>query len=228
MTADTTPTTTDRPVDRTPSLGQVFATFVRNPSPWLIGGFLLVAAIGRAVVGDVRRSDLVLLVVLLAVQPLVEWVVHVTILHWRPRRWRGRTLDFLLARKHREHHADPRVVELVYIPWPVLLWLIPLEVGAALLLFDRLGLQLTYLVTVGLIGAVYEWTHFLVHSDYRPRSAFYRAIWRHHRLHHFKNENYWMSISRTWPDRLLGTSPDPTAVETSPTVRDLHASSITG
>ncbi len=214
--------------DRTPSLGEVFGTFVHNPSPWIIGSFLALAIVARVVVGDLQTSDLVLLAVLLAIQPLVEWVIHITILHFRPRRWRGRTIDFLLARKHREHHADPRDPELIYIPWPVLVWLIPLEVAAAVVLFPRAGLGATYLVTVAVIGVVYEWTHFLVHSEYRPRSSFYRAIWRHHRLHHFKNENYWMSISRTWPDRLLGTSPDPSSVQTSPTVRNLHADSITG
>lgn len=213
---------------RTATLTEVARQFWRFPSPWIIGAFLATAVAIRAVVGDVQTTDLLLLVGLLAVQPLVEWVVHITILHYRPRRWRGRTIDFLLARKHREHHADPADPDLVFIPWPVLVWLIPLEVAVALLLFDRAGLAATYLVTVGMIGIVYEWTHFLVHSEYRPRSAFYRAIWRHHRLHHFKNEQYWMSISRTWPDRLLRTAPEPNAVPTSPTVRDLHADSIVG
>ncbi len=213
---------------RSPSLGEVFRTFVRNPSPWIIGTFLVASVVLRIVVGDVRISDALLLVGLLAVQPLVEWVIHITVLHWRPRQWRGRTVDFLLSRKHREHHADPKAPELVYIPWPVLVWLVPLEVLAAVVLFPRAGLGATYLVTVAVVGALYEWTHFLVHSDYRPQGSLYRGIWRHHRLHHFKNEHYWLAISQTWPDRLLRTSPDVREVETSPTVRDLHATSITG
>lgn len=213
---------------RSPSLREVGRQFWTNPSPWIIATFLSLAVIARVVTGDVQWSDGVLLVALLAIQPMVEWVVHITILHWRPRKWRGVTLDFLLARKHREHHADPRDPGLVYIPWPVLVWLLPLELGAAVLLFDRAGLAVTYLVTVGVIGMVYEWTHFLVHTDYRPKRSLYRGIWRHHRLHHFKNERYWMSISRTWPDHLLRTSPDPRDVPTSPTVRNLHADSFTG
>ena len=40
--------------------------------------------------------------------PVIEWVIHVGILHWRPRRVGPVRVDSLLARKHREHHADPR------------------------------------------------------------------------------------------------------------------------
>ena len=36
---------------------------------------------------------------------------------------------------------------------------------------------------------VYEWIHFLIHTAYRPRTSVYKAIWRNHRLHHFKNEH---------------------------------------
>ena len=41
------------------------------------------------------------------------------------------TVDPLLARKHREHHADPRDIPLVFIPWQALVWLIPAYVVVA-------------------------------------------------------------------------------------------------
>ena len=71
----------------------------------------------------------------------------------------------------------------------------------------------------------YEWTHYLVHSDYRPRSRWYRSVWRNHRLHHYKNEHYWFTVtSAGTADRLFGTYPaDPAAVRPSPTVKALHA-----
>ena len=56
----------------------------------------------------------------------------------------------------------------------------------------------------------YEWTHYLVHSDYRPRSRWYRSVWRNHRLHHYKNEHYWFTVTTAGTaDRLFGTYPDP-------------------
>jgi sterol desaturase/sphingolipid hydroxylase (fatty acid hydroxylase superfamily) len=161
---------------------------------------------------------------MLAVFPFFEWVVHVCVLHWRPRRVGALTIDPLLSRKHRAHHVDPRDVPLVFIPWPVFLWLLPLVVAIGLLAFPRPGLGLTYLVVVGVLGLGYEWTHYLIHSDYRPKSRLYRAVWRNHRLHHYKNEHYWFTVTSSGTaDRVLGTYPDPGQVTASPTVRDLHA-----
>ena len=41
-----------------------------------------------------------------------------------------------------------------------------------------------------------------------PRTSTYRAIWRNHRLHHFKNEHFWHGITNNLSDRVLGTNPD--------------------
>jgi hypothetical protein len=71
-----------------------------------------------------------------------------------------------------------------------------------------------------LVG-IYEWTHFLIHTAYRPRSRYYRSIWRGHRLHHFKNEHYWHGITNTVGDRVLGTFPDQRNIERSATARSL-------
>lgn len=165
---------------------------------------------------------------MLALFPFVEWLIHVCVLHWRPRRVGPVTIDPLLSRKHRAHHVDPRDVPLVFIPWQVHLWLIPTVAAVGLLAFPRVGLGLTYLVVVGLLGLGYEWTHYLIHSDYRPRSRLYRAVWRNHRLHHYKNEHYWFTVtSAGTADRVLGTYPNGENVNASPTVRDLHARGAT-
>ena len=66
---------------------------------------------------------------------------------------------------------------------------------------------------------VYEWTHFLIHTAYRPRSRDYRSVWRNHRLHHFKNERFWHGITQNLSDRVLGTLPDHRDVPKSKTAR---------
>jgi hypothetical protein len=80
-------------------------------------------------------------------------------------------------------------------------------------------------LTAGLTGfsmlLVYEWTHFLIHTTYQPRTKTYRRIWRAHRWHHFRNEHYWFGVTIHTADRLLGTYPDKEAVELSPTARTL-------
>ena len=75
------------------------------------------------------------------------------------------------------------------------------------------------------MGIGYEWSHYLIHSDYKPKTRFYRAIWRNHRQHHYKNEHYWFTVTSSGTaDRVLGTYPDPATIATSPTAKNLHAS----
>jgi hypothetical protein len=205
-------------------LGGVAQNYVRHPSPWLIGIFLCAALVARLAAGDWRASDLILPAVMLALFPFFEWVVHTSILHWRPKRLAGLTVDPLLARKHRQHHADPRDIPLIFIPWQALLWLLPVYAAIGLLAFPRLGLGLTFLVVVGALGSAYEWTHYLIHSDYRPRTRLYKAVWRNHRLHHYRNEHYWFTVTTSGTaDRFLGTYPNPQHVKPSPTAKNLHA-----
>lgn len=197
--------------------------FWRHPSPW----GLLVAFLGvltaRIVVGDWQLTDVVLPAIMLVTFPFFEWVIHVAILHWRPRSVGRFTVDSILARKHRQHHRDPRIVELIFIPKQTLIWVIPGAIVLPLLAISRLGLGLTSALFLTGIGLIYEWTHYLIHTDYKPKTRAYRTIWRNHRLHHFKNENYWFTITTTGTaDRVLRTYPDQSTVPTSGTAKNLH------
>ena len=200
--------------------------FWKHPSPWMIGATLLTALAGRIVVADWQLTDALVPVAMLAVFPFFEWVVHVSILHWRPRRLGPVTIDPLLARKHREHHVDPRDVPLVFIPAKALMWILPTAIAVATLGIPRvfnLGVGLTFLAFLATLGLGYEWTHYLIHSDYKPKTAVYRAIWRNHRQHHYKNEHYWFTVtSAGTADRVLRTDPDPASVPSSPTAKNLH------
>ncbi|MBI5734930.1 sterol desaturase family protein [Mycobacterium adipatum] len=208
------------------TLADVGREFLRHPSPWMLTATLLAAAAARVAAGDWQVTDAAVPLVMLAVFPFAEWVIHVVILHWRPRRIAGLTVDPLLSRKHRDHHVEPREVALVFIPWQSLLWVLPLAVVIALVVFPSLGRGLTFLTFLALLGIAYEWCHYLIHTDYKPKSAVYRSIWRNHRQHHFKNEHYWFTVTSSGTaDRVLGTYPNPGTVETSPTARNLHARS---
>lgn len=215
---------TTRPGRRGFTLADAAREFSTRPSPWMIGATLTAALGARIAVGDWQVTDALVPAVMLALFPFFEWLVHIVVLHWRPRRVGGVTVDSLLARKHREHHGDPREVSLIFIPWQALTWILPAAGAVALLAFPRTGLGLTFLVCLGMLGLGYEWCHYLIHSDYKPKTRFYRAIWRNHRQHHFKNEHYWFTVTSSGTaDRLLGTHPDPAAVASSPTAKNLHA-----
>jgi sterol desaturase/sphingolipid hydroxylase (fatty acid hydroxylase superfamily) len=211
------------PRRRNLSLAQVGGEFWRHPSPWLISSFLLLSAVARLIVGGGSWWELAIPGALVALFPVIEWLIHVGILHWRPRRVAGLEVDSLLARKHREHHADPRDLPLVFIPWQVLTWLLPAYVVVALLAVPSRPAAWSLLVSVYALKFGYEWTHYLIHSDYRPRHGLYRAVWRNHRLHHYKNEHYWFTVTSSGTaDRLFGTYPDPDSVPTSSTAKNLH------
>ena len=200
---------------RTTTLAQAAREFGRHLSPWLLGTALLAALTARLIVGDWRITDAAVPVLLALTFPFAEWLMHVVVLHWRPRSIAGLTIDPVLSRKHREHHVNPRDVGLVFIPLQSLIGAVVSSVLIALLLFPRTGLGLTFLVLVFAIGVGYEWTHYLVHTDYRPKSAVYRFIWRNHRLHHFKNDRYWFAVTTPGTaDRVLRTYPDPGAIPT--------------
>jgi hypothetical protein len=198
--------------------------FWRHPTPWLLAGALIAAVAARIALGDWQWSDAVLPLVVLAVFPFVEWMIHVFILHWRPRKIGRVMVDPVLARKHREHHINPRIVKLIFIPLQSLFGAFVAIMIVGLVLIPRTALGVTFLVTVFAIGMVYEWTHYLVHTDYKAKHAFYRTIYRNHRLHHFKNEHYWYAVTSPGiADRVLGTYPDPQSVPNSPTAKNLYA-----
>ena len=205
------------------TLRQTAVEFWKHPSPWMILTLLAAAVAWRLIEGNWRWSDLIGPAVLVALFPFIEWTIHVFVLHYRPRELAGRMLDYQLARDHRRHHMDPRDIPLVFIPWQSLAVLAPIGITIALLAFPRLGQALSFIIASYITMFIYEWTHYLIHSDYKAKHAFYRAIWRNHRLHHYKNEHYWFGVSTSGTsDWVLGTRPDPATVAASPTAKNLH------
>jgi hypothetical protein len=89
------------------TLGSAFREFWRHPSPWLITASGATAWTLRLDRGDWRWTDALVPAILLATFPGVEWVIHVFVLHWRPRKVAGVLLDTELASNHRAHHRDP-------------------------------------------------------------------------------------------------------------------------
>ncbi len=215
-----------------PSLRDCTRVFARQPSPPLLFGAVALAVALRVVQGAWSWRDLVMPVGLVAVTPFVEWLIHVYLLHARPFVLFGRRVDMLSAREHRAHHEAPGVLEGVLIPlYAVAIFLAAIALTDWALSFvialviggDRLAWLTSGVAVSFAILAAYEWTHFLIHTPYRPRRGYFKAIWRNHRLHHFKSERYWFGVTSTVGDRVIGTAPDQREVERSPTARSLHA-----
>jgi len=203
------------------SLRDAFHIFTRQRSARVMAFLAVTFLAARLAVGSLGGWDLVVVAMLVALHPFTEWVIHVGILHWRPRRLGRWVIDTDLAREHRAHHRAPHDPQFWYTPLFGALIGLGLLAGLMGLLLPSGGLWLSFMAGFATIGLVYEWTHYLCHTSYRPRGRLYKRLWRHHRLHHFKNEHYWMGVTMHLGDRVLGTLPAPREVETSPTCRDL-------
>jgi hypothetical protein len=202
------------------SLTAVARVFFTQRSPQIIVAVFAATVAARLVVARWSWWDLLAPAILIAVQPFTEWNIHVFLLHFKPVRLGGRTIDPLVARKHRAHHGDPKDLGLVFIPLPALVPLIA-AMAVGFLLFLPLSRGLSLLVGGYAMLFTYEWTHYLIHTAYRPRHRVYRYIWRAHRNHHFRNEHYWFGVTMHLADHVLRTFPEKTAVEVSPTARTL-------
>lgn len=178
------------------------------------------AALGARVgVGDLSLLDAIIPIALLAVWPVQEWLIHVFVLHAKPKVVFGLPFDPPTPRSHRRHHADPNDLAEVFIP----LWVFPYALPLMMALWFLLPtpLALTGLASNLLLALHYEWCHYIAHVPYTPKFAHYKKVCRDHMLHHFHHEQYWMGVSMHGGDRLLGTGPEPTAVPRSEHCRDL-------
>jgi hypothetical protein len=195
-----------RRADGRTSLSDCLRAFLAQPSPPYLLGAVAVALALRLAQGGWSWRDALIAVGLVAATPFVEWTIHVYLLHCPPIDVRGHRFEMLTAREHRSHHEAPSVLGGVLLPvYGVLVflamialvnWLLSFPIG---LVFG--GPRLAYATTGVLVSyailAAYEWTHFLIHAPYKPRGRYFKAIWRNHRLHHFKNERYWFGVTST-------------------------------
>jgi len=195
-------------------------TMLTRSSPRFLGLMALGFGLCRALLGGWSWVDAVVPAVLLAWWPFQEWLIHTYLLHFRPRKLGPIPIDFAQAKKHRRHHQRPWDFGEISIPVGTFVYVVPLF-GAVAWFGQGAPAVLTGLTAFCALALHYEWCHFMSHSNYVPRTRLYKAVWKHHRLHHFKNETLWMGVSMRAGDILLGTSPDPKQAEKSSTCRTL-------
>ena len=196
------------------TLRDVAKTYLGHRSPHVILTGLTIATVLRLFVGNFGLVDLIIVAVSLALVGVVEWVIHLFLLHAPDGSIRDTKLK--TGSGHREHHLDPSNVGWLMLGPPdaasflvmLLVWNATWPIAIALI-FGAPVLA-TYLSAVAmsyLLLANYEWTHLLVHTRYRPKSRYYKRLVSHHRLHHYRNEHHWLGITSRIGDKALGTLP---------------------
>lgn len=205
---------------------------MRQPGPRVIAVGLVLIVVARLSLGQWSWRDAVIVVNVAAISPFTEWLIHRFFLHLRPVQWRGRRIEMSSARRHRHHHQSPGLLREVLLKPIELTAFLPMILGTMAVIalpihlifggpFGPIWLTAT-VVAYGLLG-LYEWTHLLIHTQYVPKSAIYKSCYRSHRLHHFRNENYWLGVTTNLADRVLRTNPAKDEVPVSPTATTLAA-----
>ncbi|EIV95646.1 sterol desaturase family protein [Frankia sp. QA3] len=198
--------------------------FLAHPRPPVLLGCVGTLAAVRAARGPWRARDTRVAVAAAVAQPFVEWGVHRLLLHARPASRLGAVGYQLAGYGHEQHHRDPTDLDTMFLR--------PREVitGTAVAALPALlgpPSAATAALCAGVGVLAYDWTHFLIHTRVPPRTAYYRRLWRGHRLHHYRNERYWLGVTSPLGDLALRTDPPRDAVELSPTARGLAATGPT-
>jgi len=210
---------------RTLSFRDAVTQFVGYRSPKL----LLFISMSAFVFRLVEPSPLGLLDACIAIGivlywPVQEWWMHRWLLHLPAVTIGSKTFEPAFARDHKRHHRFPNDMEYTLLPVSQIVRAGIFYFGLGLLLFQSVSAASTLLSIAALMTLAYEWTHYLTHTTYKPRSAYYRKIWKLHRWHHYKNEHFWFSFTVPYIDGWLGTGPNPKEVPKSKSVRDLDMS----
>jgi len=189
--------------------------FVRHSSPRILLVSTAVIVLARLALGRWSGTDVVVAGVLVALQPFTEWSIHVYVLHVNPRGRVTQALDRAAGLAHRLHHQDPYDLRWQFIHPRVAVGGVVLDV--AIVVGFRTPAALTGVMIAALLTTAYEWVHFLIHTDVPARRWPYKQLHRAHRLHHYRNENYWLGVTNHLGDRVLKTYPAKDDVPVSPT-----------
>jgi hypothetical protein len=216
MTATQAPVRRERQVVRVKTVNDAAHLFVRHTGPriLLVASAIVIAA--RIALGRWSLTDAIVAGVIVAAQPFTEWLIHVYILHVQPGTgWLNDAFDKAAGIAHRLHHQDPYDLRWQFIHPRVVIG--GLVFDATVLAIFRTPAALTGVLAAVLLTTVYEWVHFLIHTDVPAKHAPYKQLHKAHRLHHYRNENYWLGVTNHLGDRVLRTYPAKDAVPVSPT-----------
>lgn len=205
--------------DAPDKLKDALGIFLRHPNIVIFGSCGLSAFAWHLYLGQWNWLDALITIFVIGAWPFMEWRLHLSVLHMKPGELFGKPFYPEVAAKHRQHHLEPWRMELTFL-LPHVRLAIPI-----VFLFGYFTLPFPQALTLCFVGYLmtvqYEWTHFITHTRVQPKTAWYKKVFRNHRLHHFKNERYWYAFGGPWVDTYYGTGPEPETVAASESCRTL-------
>jgi hypothetical protein len=131
-------------------------------------------------------------------------VLHKYVLHAGPFRLGARTFESGAARAHRLHHENPLDLRATLLHTWTIAVLVPVHVAVWSLAAPRAA-ACTGIICLGAAALLYEWIHFLTHTGYRPRGAWFGEVKRRHMAHHQRDPQRWFGFVLPQLDDWLGT-----------------------
>lgn len=134
------------------------------------------------------------------VYTLVEYLIHRFIYHMEeyknPQKW--------IFKIHGMHHTTPHDKQRLVLPLPLS---IPLA-GLFIFIFWLIIGNYAFIFFPGfLMGYSYYLSlHYFIHTS-KPPKNFFRYLWKHHLLHHYKNETVAFGLTFPLWDIVFGTMP---------------------
>ena len=157
--------------------------FAKRHSPWMIGGAILALVAVRVLIGEpLTWRDAVAVAAMLVVYPFGEWAIHVYLLHAKPIAIRGRRFELPTTRDHRYHHRHPNnlftlllnakeLAELLLLAVPFVVVAARRRRRADRRRRCRSAPWSAPRSPATCWSAIYEWTHYLIHTAYRRARA---------------------------------------------------------
>ena len=133
-----------------------------------------------------------------------EYGFHRYVLH-APLAREGSRVRRLQRRLHYDHHAEPGRLELLFLPPWMLVANLAFTAGLGWVIWARPAAVGSLVAGVMAATLVYEWTHYVAHIAYRPRTAWGRRIKKDHLWHHFRDERTRFGVTQPGLDLLMGT-----------------------
>ncbi|WP_456276121.1 sterol desaturase family protein [Bacillus sp. AK128] len=126
-----------------------------------------------------------------------------------------------MKRIHYDHHEDPNDLKLLFLP----IWYSIPQLFILVAITTALTGSLIFGISV-FTGAIimmtyYEWTHYIAHRPYQPKTPWGKWMKKLHLLHHYKNEQYWYGVTNPSLDYLFGTMKNGKDVHKSATAKKL-------
>lgn len=203
-------------------MSEVIKIYLSRWTHWFYGIIGLLALSYSISTGSLFKYWYVAILILI-LSPFIEYYAHKYFLHLpRPKHKEKHPLySKFLDHIHYNHHLDPKDVKFVFAQFWLTFPVFILDISVFYALSWSIDITLVAMTFFIAYYLLYEWTHFLAHSNYAPKNGYSKYMKKYHLWHHYKNEHYWYGITSPIADMVFGAFRDPKSTDKSLTVKTL-------